>query len=113
MIDDQGDLTPARASSGPRSSGPLPVVLEVEGVSKSFVVQGAGWRRSRFQALEPLGFTLQAGRTLGVVGESGSGKSTLARMVAGILVPDTGQIHFPGRGVPGRSGRATQVQMVF
>jgi peptide/nickel transport system ATP-binding protein len=113
VLDDQGNLMPARDSSSPRSPDPLSVALEVEGVSKSFVVQGSGWRRARFQALEPLGFVLQTGRTLGVVGESGSGKSTLARMVAGILAPDTGRIHFPGAEVTGRSGRATQVQMVF
>ncbi len=107
MIDDQGELMPARGSSGSRPSGSLPVVLEVTGVSKSFVIQGSGWRRARFQALEPIGFTLQAGRTLGVVGESGSGKSTLARIVAGILTPDTGQIRLC------RNGRPAQVQMVF
>jgi putative ABC transport system ATP-binding protein len=37
------------------------------------------------------------GEILAVMGPSGSGKSTLLHCMAGILVPDSGEIHFGGR----------------
>jgi ABC-type sulfate/molybdate transport systems ATPase subunit len=40
---------------------------------------------------------VRAGEILAVMGPRGSGKSTLLHCLAGILVPDAGQIHFAGR----------------
>ena len=37
------------------------------------------------------------GEILAVMGPSGSGKSTLLHCLAGILVPDAGEVHFAGR----------------
>ncbi|WP_173166514.1 ABC transporter ATP-binding protein [Phytohabitans suffuscus] len=37
------------------------------------------------------------GEILAIMGPSGSGKSTLLHCLAGILVPDSGEIHFDGR----------------
>jgi putative ABC transport system ATP-binding protein len=42
---------------------------------------------------------VRAGEILAVMGPSGSGKSTLLHCLAGILVPDVGEIHFAGRRV--------------
>jgi putative ABC transport system ATP-binding protein len=38
-----------------------------------------------------------AGEVLAVMGPSGSGKSTLLHCLAGILTPDSGEVHFDGR----------------
>jgi putative ABC transport system ATP-binding protein len=48
-------------------------------------------------ALRGAGLTVAAGEILAVMGPSGSGKSTLLHCLAGILVPDSGEVHFDGR----------------
>jgi putative ABC transport system ATP-binding protein len=48
-------------------------------------------------ALRGATVALQAGEILAVMGPSGSGKSTLLHCLAGILVPDAGEIYFAGR----------------
>ncbi|MGE4243020.1 ABC transporter ATP-binding protein [Ramlibacter sp.] len=55
-----------------------------------------GWfRKGEFVAVKGAGFTVRAGRTLGVVGESGSGKSTLALASLG-LIPYVGELNLVG-----------------
>ncbi|GIF75001.1 ABC transporter ATP-binding protein [Asanoa siamensis] len=48
-------------------------------------------------ALRGATLTVAEGEILAVMGPSGSGKSTLLHCLAGILVPDTGEIHFAGQ----------------
>jgi putative ABC transport system ATP-binding protein len=47
-------------------------------------------------ALRDASVTVAAGEVLAVMGPSGSGKSTLLHCLAGILVPDGGEIHLAG-----------------
>ncbi len=54
----------------------------------------------RFFALRDLSFSLQQGESLGVVGPNGAGKSTLLSLVAGLTVPDAGEISVSGHLVP-------------
>lgn len=82
--------------------------LEVEGLSKRL--------GERF-ALEGLSFEVDSGRCLGLAGASGSGKTTTLRLIAGLDVPDAGEVRVAGVVVcsrklwipPGRRG----VAMVF
>ncbi|MGW0632487.1 ABC transporter ATP-binding protein [Streptomyces sp. NPDC002758] len=48
-------------------------------------------------ALQGANLSARAGEILAVTGPSGSGKSTLLHCLAGILVPDSGEIWFGGR----------------
>jgi putative ABC transport system ATP-binding protein len=48
-------------------------------------------------ALRGADLAVAAGEILAVMGPSGSGKSTLLHCLAGILVPQAGEIHFDGR----------------
>ena len=49
------------------------------------------------QALRGASVSVAAGEIVAVMGPSGSGKSTLLHCLAGILVPDSGQVQFAGR----------------
>ncbi|WP_040165434.1 ABC transporter ATP-binding protein [Microbacterium gorillae] len=56
---------------------------------------GGAKRRARpgeFWALRGVSFTVQPGEAIGVVGRNGQGKSTLLKLVAGVLLPDEGQV---------------------
>ncbi|MEJ1087409.1 ABC transporter ATP-binding protein [Microbacterium sp. Mu-80] len=60
-------------------------------------------RRSRpgeFWALRDVSFTVEPGESIGVVGRNGQGKSTLLRLVAGVLLPDEGEVQVNGGVAP-------------
>jgi len=46
--------------------------------------------------LDGVSLTIEAGASMGVYGTRRSGKSTLLRMAAGIVLPDSGSVHFEG-----------------
>ncbi len=48
-------------------------------------------------ALRGASFSVKRGEIVAVMGPSGSGKSTLLHCLAGILVPDSGEVHFDGQ----------------
>lgn len=50
-------------------------------------------------ALRGASLSVKRGETVAVMGPSGSGKSTLLHCVAGILVPDSGEVYFDGKRV--------------
>ncbi len=57
-------------------------------------------RRSRYEefwALKDINFEVPTGSTFGVIGSNGSGKSTLLKTMAGILVPEKGEVLIEGR----------------
>jgi ribose transport system ATP-binding protein len=62
-------------------------IVRLDGVEKHF---GA------VRALAGVDFTVDAGECVGLVGHNGAGKSTLMHILAGTLVPDSGQIIIGG-----------------
>src|SRR5256712_636435 len=68
------------------------VVLEVDGVSKSF---GA------LAALSNVSLVVQAGQIFSVIGPNGAGKSTLFNVVSGLHVPSTGRVRLRDREIAG------------
>ena len=87
-------------------------LLEVSGLSKTF---GRRWFEPGHRVVKDVNFSIAAGESLGLVGESGSGKTTIARLIAGLEVPDAGQIVFAGREQGGAAGGAARrgIQMIF
>ncbi len=104
-------------------------MLEIKDVSKQFVKRldaaakianrfGADAREEVVHAVDGVSIAIGKGEVVGLVGESGCGKSTLGRMVAGILAPSGGEIHYKGKAVAAKTGKdaaeaALQIQMIF
>lgn len=51
----------------------------------------------KFNAVDQVSFSVQAGETLGIIGENGAGKSTVLKLLTGILIPDAGAVHVSGK----------------
>ena len=56
-------------------------------------------------ALRGVSFSVVDGETHGLIGENGAGKSTLLKILAGIIQPDAGEIHWRGTRLHLRSPR--------
>jgi ABC-type nitrate/sulfonate/bicarbonate transport system ATPase subunit len=73
------------------------VSIAVDGVSKSF-------RPSGVQALAAVTLAAESGQFVSLVGPSGCGKSTLFNIIAGLIEPDEGTVHFDDADVTGTTG---------
>ncbi len=102
-------------------------LLEVRDLRKTYALVGNLLHRAEGDptrstrgtvGVDGVGFSLDAGETLGIVGESGCGKTTLARILLRLIEPDSGEIYFheqdwlSARGSELRSLRR-RIQMVF
>ena len=50
-----------------------------------------------FWALEDINFGVNKGQVIGIIGENGAGKTTLLKLIAGMLVPDRGEVYVQGK----------------
>jgi ABC-2 type transport system ATP-binding protein len=73
-------------------------MIEVEGLSKHFVVRRGRFRRERHvvEAVDDISFHVERGELLGYLGPNGAGKSTTIKMLTGILVPSGGRVSVAG-----------------
>jgi len=94
-------------------------ILEVEGLSKTFVSRGLLTTSRPVKAVADVSFTVDRGEAVALVGESGSGKSTIAKLLLRLEQPDAGKIMLDGDDVLVREPRRAslayrrRVQMVF
>ena len=83
-------------------------MIKVEGISKKFKLYRSPADRLKeiilrrqhhkdFVALDNISFEIGPGETLGIIGQNGAGKSTLLKILAGIVIPDTGKIAIDGK----------------
>ncbi|OOC55410.1 MULTISPECIES: ABC transporter ATP-binding protein [Nocardiopsis] len=53
-----------------------------------------------FWPLRDVTFEIDRGECVGIVGKNGTGKSTLLKLIAGVLLPDEGEVHVHGKVAP-------------
>ena len=96
-----------------KESGTHPVAVSIRGVTKSFTVQRS-WRelllrprdRTTQTVLHDIRLEVGQGEFFGLLGQNGAGKSTLFRILAGLVLPDTGHVEVAGVELGGgRRGR--------
>jgi ABC-2 type transport system ATP-binding protein len=64
---------------------------------KNLFIQGmSATGTGDYWALRHVSFTVAQGESVGVVGPNGCGKSTLLRLIAGVMLPDEGEIEVNG-----------------
>lgn len=66
-------------------------IVELRGVSKRFGSK---------VVLDQINLQIYSGDALGLVGPSGTGKSTLLRIIAGLTLPDAGEVYWAGVPLP-------------
>ncbi len=106
------------------------VLLELENLSKSFDLDHGFLDTLKFKkgrivsekrsvhAVNNVSLKIHKGEALCVVGESGCGKSTVARLVAGLISPTKGAIHYDGQRIDALKGKdllplRKRMQMIF
>jgi len=62
-------------------------MIRLENLTKSFRVDG-----ERRVVIDNLSLELPAGKSIALLGRNGAGKSTLLKLIAGTMLPDSGQI---------------------
>jgi putative ABC transport system ATP-binding protein len=80
-------------------------MLSINGLSKCYR-QAEG----EVQVLNNLNFTMGTGTSVALLGESGSGKSTLLHLIAGLEVPDSGEIEVAGQAL-GKLNQSSLAEM--
>ena len=91
------------------------IVLEIKNLSKVFKIYheknntffeflASSFKRSKniehLGVLKDISFNVEKGKMLGIIGSNGSGKTTLLKIIAKILVPDSGQVSITGKVIP-------------
>src|SRR5271170_5046515 len=79
----------------------------------SVAVSHISKRFETFPALRDVSLEVQTGELVALLGPSGSGKTTLLRVIAGLEIPDEGQVTFAGDDVTEKSAYERRAGFVF
>src|SRR6266700_4223792 len=92
----RGPAGPARTGGAPVTAN-LPAVMAAPGTAKIIEARNLVKSFGQTPALRGASLTIRQGEIVAVMGPSGSGKSTLLHCLAGILVPEEGEVWFAGQ----------------
>jgi peptide/nickel transport system ATP-binding protein len=108
---------PAGAAEADRGGAPL---VQVEGLQVHFPIQAGVLKRTvgHVRAVDGVGLTLRAGRTVALVGESGCGKTTAGKALLQLIRPTAGRVLYGGHDLAALKGEALrrrrrELQIVF
>jgi ABC-2 type transport system ATP-binding protein len=73
------------------SPAQAPPVLQLKELVKKFKIND-----HQVSALDNVSFVIRSGQVTGLIGPDGAGKTTLMRIIAGLIVPDSGQARVHG-----------------
>jgi peptide/nickel transport system ATP-binding protein len=76
-----------------------PVILDVQGLCKSFYTKTGFFSQKEFKAVKDVSFKLRKGKTLGLVGESGSGKTTVGLTLMRLHEATAGKAFLDGKDI--------------
>ncbi|MEM5316009.1 ABC transporter ATP-binding protein [Paraburkholderia sp. JHI869] len=77
----------------------------------AIAVRGIGKHFGELKVLDDVGFEVGEGETVALLGTSGCGKSTLLNIVAGLAVPDAGELWLHGERAAARGERRSLAYM--
>src|SRR5947209_17006681 len=82
-------------------------------MAPKLAARGLTKRYGPFTALAPTDLEVAEGEFLTLLGPSGSGKTTLLSLIAGLLVPDGGQLRIAGQDATYAAPHERDLGMVF
>src|SRR6201997_4600303 len=88
---------PHRGPAGPALASGAPVTADPAGTAKIIEARDLVKSFGETPALRGASLRVSPGEIVAIMGPSGSGKSTLLHCLAGILVPDEGEVWFGGQ----------------
>jgi ATP-binding cassette subfamily B protein/ATP-binding cassette subfamily C protein LapB len=85
-IDEFLSLPSENISAAEAGLGKIDGKIEFKNVSYKF-------QNSKYDSLQNVSFTLQAGEKVGIIGQTGAGKSTIAKLILKTITPSEGSIY--------------------
>ena len=79
--------------------------IEITELAKRFPISSSYrdiltfWRRQYVEVLRDIELTIPAGEAFGILGPNGAGKTTLLKILAGLIIPDSGTVLIDGTDV--------------
>jgi len=106
--------------TGPANDADHPLAVDARGVVKSFPAEKRyrhivlhPFRVERRLALRGVSLTVACGETVALVGPNGAGKTTLLKILAGLLIPDEGDIIVQGDCSRANGRHSTEARLVI
>src|SRR5580698_11446038 len=85
------------AAAGVAARGSATTRSNVEGTHMSIALRSVAKQFGEFAAVENIDLDVPTGTLMALLGPSGCGKTTLLRLIAGLEIPDEGQVLFDGQ----------------
>src|SRR5215831_14975997 len=100
----EGKLSAAAVTPATRANGGADIAVELDGVTKRF---------GKITALDDVSLLIRRGELITLLGPSGCGKTTLLNLVAGFLMPDSGEIAVDGQRITDAPAYRREIGIMF